>query len=310
MKTTALFVEQVIIGLVALAAGTLMVSPALLLDLGRSDLGVIALLAAAAYLIGIVYDRFADTLLQDLERQGRLQFGLRMYYREHPKGDPFPEDLYRQRLLHNEEAADYARYLRTRIRLTRACTTLLPALGVAVGLNTLGARLLPRLLGALLVVAVYAIAFLWKLRPYPPPRERSFWERAHAAYALPRTDDLVNEPVRRRYEEWIGGYNREECRPELPMWRLILRCEPLVWPTLVLALTAGAAAVVGGQILAAIGLTLATLALTALFGWSWLRISETYYQFVRDFGESHRTGPPADLRDEINDEPLEGPESG
>ena len=82
MKTTELFVEQVLIGFMVLLVGALVFwGDVYAFALKRSDksLDLIVtggILIGTAYLIGMVYDRIADTLLQDIEAQGRLQFAL------------------------------------------------------------------------------------------------------------------------------------------------------------------------------------------------------------------------------------------
>ena len=85
MKTTELFVEQVLIGFMVLLVGALIFwGDVYAFALKRSDksldlIVIGGILIGTAYLIGMVYDRIADTLLQDIEAQGRLQFALRPF---------------------------------------------------------------------------------------------------------------------------------------------------------------------------------------------------------------------------------------
>ena len=77
-----------------------------------------------AYLIGIVYDRVADTLMEDIEGHYRNLFAV--------DTGAFAEDRLRIRALRTEQSSSYAGYLRTRIRLSRALATLFPGLSCAL----------------------------------------------------------------------------------------------------------------------------------------------------------------------------------
>lgn len=75
MKTTEIFVEQVLIGLLVLATGFLpYCNTGKIKELFESKSIVEgAGIVAIAYLLGIVFDRFADTLLSRLEQYHRLK---------------------------------------------------------------------------------------------------------------------------------------------------------------------------------------------------------------------------------------------
>ncbi|MGI8733497.1 MAG: hypothetical protein ACR2LM_09375 [Pyrinomonadaceae bacterium] len=158
MKTTELFVEQVLIGfLVLLVAALVFWADLYAFLVRRSDKSLELLvtggvLVGAAYLIGMVYDRVADTLLQDIESHGRLQFALARFKFKTGKvrtnevktekipadeedvkdfdiwvaknRDPFEDGKYRMMVLGSAEATAQMEYLRSRIRLTRAMTTI------------------------------------------------------------------------------------------------------------------------------------------------------------------------------------------
>jgi len=129
LKTTEVFVEQVLIGLLVILNFALLASPALVSQL-KFDFQTGAAVVGVAYLIGIVFDRFADTLLEDIERHNRLKFALdeekrclKSLAEDKPNApenasiskDFFPEDKYRMKLFDSGEAVSYANYLRTRI---------------------------------------------------------------------------------------------------------------------------------------------------------------------------------------------------
>lgn len=68
MKTTEIFVEQVLIGLLVLAIGGLPYWKWCEVCKAWDDLGKGVLLIAVAYLLGIIFDRYADTLLSRVEQ--------------------------------------------------------------------------------------------------------------------------------------------------------------------------------------------------------------------------------------------------
>jgi hypothetical protein len=86
MKTTEVFVEQVIIGVLLLFTSALLISEDLFSSVVNLDLGGAIILLGGVYLLGIVYDRFADTLLQDLEQHHRLRFAFKRIENPNPRG--------------------------------------------------------------------------------------------------------------------------------------------------------------------------------------------------------------------------------
>jgi len=170
VKTTEIFVEQVLIGaLVLIVVG-------LFLGVGLEDLsagtvtGVAVGLAGlgAAYLAGIVYDRVADTMLASIESRSRLRAAKKRHDDSICKTvlprDLFPEDKLRLLIQSAEKTVgDYADYLRTRMRLTRALATLAPALAVAVAVGKplagAGHSAETRVDALLWVLGMYALVF-------------------------------------------------------------------------------------------------------------------------------------------------------
>ncbi|MCH7678766.1 hypothetical protein IID10_05285 [candidate division KSB1 bacterium] len=74
MKTTAIFVEQVFVGLIVLAIGALPFINWNLLDSTLINLGKGIGIVAIAYLLGIIFDRFTDTILSRCDQYHRLKF--------------------------------------------------------------------------------------------------------------------------------------------------------------------------------------------------------------------------------------------
>lgn len=144
MKTTEVFIEQVIIGCLVIFVGCLPFHEKIICILKNqavhaviTQLSIGAIVVGCAYLIGIVYDRFADTLFQDLERLCRLSYVLKSVTNQEDfepdqlQKDPFPEYEYRHAVLSSNRAADKESYLRTRLRLTRSLASILPAMAAS-----------------------------------------------------------------------------------------------------------------------------------------------------------------------------------
>ncbi|HJV33096.1 MAG TPA: hypothetical protein VJ694_03650, partial [Patescibacteria group bacterium] len=213
MKTTELFVEQLIIGIAVVLTAAVMVWPEFAAELYRNgaiDLSKVAFVLAGAYLVGIVYDRVADSMLQDLEQHHRLLYALGKIYKaqderkhryEPEPVDRFPEGKWRTRVMGAGGAAEHADYLRSRIRLTRALTTMIPAMAVAGALAE--GKTTARAIAGLTVLAVYLIAFVSKIaRREPLPKPWTTLEEK-TEYEWPRTHRVSEEDVRKWYEDRI-----------------------------------------------------------------------------------------------------------
>jgi hypothetical protein len=146
MRTTELFVEQVFVGFLVLLIPALPFHPELLKHsaavnaLGTfGSVAVAAALVGAPYLLGVVFDRLADSLLRGLEQHNRLRFALAKLKTWPKEGweDPFPEDRLRVRIFAQGGAlVEWLDYLRWRIRLTRALTVFGPGITLALVLAT------------------------------------------------------------------------------------------------------------------------------------------------------------------------------
>lgn len=267
MKTTELFVEQVLIGLAVVVTGALFVSVEAATFIFKADLGALAVLGAVAYLVGILFDRFGDTILACLEQHHRLQFALKQLGKGGGKrGDPFPEDTYRISVFHNDQASDYAHYLRSRIRLTRALTVLAPALSLGIALYLTNAKCPERPVAGLLAVVVYSCLFLKRLD-----------------HGLPHTSKLAKKKIRDWYKRRAGELH--------PLARFVLRNEPIAALAVAILALGGAVIVLLGEAprvqnkLAVAGAVFAVgTVLTALAGWAWWRITETFFTFLAIYG--------------------------
>lgn len=275
MKTTELFVEQMLIGLLVLAAGGLLMPGQPMDAFWNLGPGESAAVLAVAYLIGVVYDRCADTILQDLERHHELWFTVGLVKGSKPEKETFPLSNLRIKILESDTATDYAHYLRSRIRLTRAMATLAPALSIGL-LNLEMKDDGYRVMSASLVLVTYLAVFFIKL---------SKTQEEVATNRKPKSTDKLFKLSAEEYEDYIRrtGFDKGRKTNTLPF---ILRYEEAATGAIVVTL---------GSILVAFFCTrdksavylipVAGLALTVLFGWAWWRISTTFYRFVRRYGK-------------------------
>jgi hypothetical protein len=265
MKTTELFVEQVLIGFFVIGIVTLLASHGLPnIDWETKTLKAVVLstgLLVVAYLIGIVYDRCADTLLKDIDQHNRLRAGLKdTDLTQSVTKDPFPEQDIRTKILAKaSEMVEYANYLRSRMRLTRALATLVPALGLTWILIQLGNQA-TWVYGTVVISLVYGIALLLKLFgwTYEPPRTNKL--------------DKVNE--------YIEGHRKKNTN-ELTLIRPTILLEPVYWGLFVLTISGWIFVLraSGNNLLLLI--PFASIGLTLLVGWCWWRISGTFFSLLR-----------------------------
>lgn len=261
MKTTEVFVEQVLIGFLVLLIGALPFVGATLPE----SVGALKVIGSAigtvgvAYLLGIPFDRFADSVLSSLETRTRLAFSV-----EHPvpgSEDPFPEDLLKIAVQQaNDGTVAWMEYLRSRIRLARAVAVFAPGLTLSAilatwpesGQNWFVSSAPPWAVTATLgsSCVIYATAFLCALR---------------AEEALPKTNELL-EMITARQEIPVFTWKKDPVP-----WLLI----PFVAIGVVLGMASqsGLCALVG----------VVGLLITLLTGWSWWRITKTYMTFLANF---------------------------
>lgn len=280
MKTTAMFVEHVLIGglfltLMALlfpdwfsgwqAAGTFQS-----ILFGTSALG-------AAYLIGIVYDRFADTLLEDQERRNQLRYAKRRVKHLLPESkNLFPIPKLRIKMLSAAPGiTDHAGYLRTRIRLTRALASILPALALGFSIN----RLLTapyikvgngydniewtfclRWTAVVILAAIYGGIFVWKVFRDDKFKSLTIW------WDSDKTSDT--------YLEDIKNYLKKCWALKDPLyWGLGIITLFTIYPEWLRT---------GGWCWA---LPACSFVLTLLIGWAWKRIHKTYMRLMDNYNE-------------------------
>jgi hypothetical protein len=266
MKTTELFVEQTLTGfLVLTAAAAPFLSWESLEKLPEEATGGIDISSAAgaigaAYLLGVIFDRFADTLLERINRWNRLLFAIELKAENKAlePDDPFPEDRLQIEVIHKGgEAWEWMDYLRSRIRVARAMTAFVPALTLSIVL-AIGLRDRPGTVNAVLaiVVGAYVVSFLVS----------RILERS--SQRLPKTYELNTDA---------------DCQKARDMMRVAK--EPVLWLVVALiALGLGLISLADGPNRTAMGAVLATgTVLAAISGWAWWRTTGTFMQFLCDF---------------------------
>lgn len=266
MKSTELFVEQTLTGFLVLTAAA---APFLGLEAvqkvsdeatGGLDIGEAAGAIGAAYLLGVVFDRFADTLLERFNRWNRLLFAIEL--KEKNEGlsphDPFPEDRLQIEVIHEGgEAWEWMDYLRARIRTARAMAAFVPAVTLSVALAIFFQERRSTVHAVLgIVLAAYVISFL-------------------ASRILEKSDRRLPKTYHLRTDA--------ECQHAQDMMRTVR--EPVFWLGVFLTgVGVSLIALADADDRAAIAGVLATGGvLGGISGWAWWRTTITFMQFLRDF---------------------------
>jgi hypothetical protein len=227
---------------------------------GGVDISSAAGAIGVAYLLGVIFDRFADTLLERFNRWNRLLFAIEL--KEENKAltpdDPFPEDRLQIEVIHKgDEAWEWMDYIRSRIRIDRAMAAFLPAVTLSMEL-VVGLRDRPDIVRAVLaiVVAAYVSAFI----------ASRILERS--SRRLPKTYDLHTD---------------QDCRGALGKMHTL--SEPAFWLGVFLfGLGLGLMAVATDAARPAMASVLGVGAvLTAVSVWAWWKTTITFMQFLYDF---------------------------
>lgn len=326
MKTTELFVDQVLIGLLVLVT-LLALSPLPFPSLDNFDLAKATAVVACAYFTGILYDRFADTLLQDMESHQRLAVSLGKWMAAKPaNSDRFPgfpatartevfdAGTYRMAVIRNGQASDYSDYLRSRMRLTRALATLLPGMSVALvaylstdadtgKFNACGSvdgiveplRFLCGDTGqwapVLVVTLIYGVTFLSQFAKPDVLGKQDQSASTPRWWAKPPRTELTKEQLQ-AYDAMLGQPDWRRSTGMSQFWA-IWRVDPglCLFSIVLTVLGVGLAYGLGPAHYAAV--PLAGVLLTLLAAWTWWRISETFMKFIRRFARSEKRSKPA-----------------
>lgn len=303
MKTTELFVELVLIGSMVLAIAVLPLYPEIAagrvgipLGGGASAVEIVvggAVLLGLVYLIGVVFDRLADTILETWEKHLRLRFAAKSATSSKGEnGDPFPEDVFKMRiLLKGDSALEWMDYLRTRVRLARSLLVFLPGLTLALQIALISDRCGPPAgIGALVVSPWIGVLLLFIYMAVPLMRwlaRQASRHRRRLKFRLmtPRTDSEARFRAYCRLRDLRSqgrvpmSWNLFDFGVGLPalVFAFVLSLSGLViWNCTTMPIAAIAATGFG---------------LTLLSAWAWSRILNTYRVYLRDIGHRLRDLP-------------------
>ena len=299
MKTGELYLEQVFIGAFVLAAFALPwlpeISKAITETEGLHSVVTGSLALGLAFLIGVPFDRFADTLLERLERHNRLRAALRTAAdkklelsgdRRKLAVDYFPEDQLRLAALRDSPAVvAWIDYHRSRVRLTRALAVYGPGLLLAGTVGSLRYSVQPyEMFPAAVLFGIVVLYGAWAaLADRMPELPRSDSAR-FIDYALEHgwIDGRLGKV--KRYDR--GRAAKTGIKSDVAIWRS--EWLPLSMPLALLALALGVAlrhaceswAAGFAAAAAPLGLALAGIAAVVFSAWSWWRISATYRSYL------------------------------
>jgi hypothetical protein len=306
MNTTEIFIEQVFVGAMVLLVAVLSLLPEAVTCMPTLEIpeGVVlgTLLVGLAYILGIVFDRVADTLTGDLEAHNRARFALSIVV-DRDVGvwpsrwsDPFPEDRLRTQALRGAQPeVDQLNYLRVRMRLSRALGIFTPALAYALVLGTLRhARVASdgSTCTSLLNATAGADDLLWWLWVIPGAYIGAIVVTATLAAVMgdstvleaPRTDDGGKMKKYAKVRGYVSANDVLLDKNPTRIWSLGF---DIVRSRLVLAWAVIVYFTFDRISLPDVSITVLTTALT-LFGlafvstWAWWRISRTFMIFLRN----------------------------
>jgi len=297
MKITQMYVEQIIIGLLVLLAIALFVAPIIypgpseltcLLNRIEIEIADATLVVVAAYLLGMVYDRVADTILDDTDRHNRLRFALaKIAEKVNPetrkiptiKTDPFDEAALRIEALGNGDAADYMEYLRSRMRLMRALCTLIPLYTVIASLylvtdwKFVGVNSQSWICVGIIVLTIYGFALF-----FSAIGRKSYWKRP------PKTND-TGGPVEDYLRAHLEFHDPGKDSQGAITWKLADCFKDPTWYAFAfMTATSIGVLAISGRLDDRWQIPITGVLLTLLTGWVWLRVSKTFMSFIRDFG--------------------------
>ena len=316
MKTTELYVEQVLIGAMALFALVLPWSPEMrmLVQYPKSMALILggALVLGVSFLLGILFDRFADTLTEPLENHQRIRFTWNLIYKKYHckfhgresnadiggetfdmlygENDPFPEDTIRYKSLSRSDGiVSWLDYHRSRVRLARAMAIYIPWITVAGVIGI--ARLSPTLAcgngwayASVLMFLPYCGAAWWnalrKSKAKLNPRDSNYLTQA------PRTDNqegaVAYVKLHRVYSDPMLNPSADE-KLIFASLSHVLRRDPTTLAVLLLLLVATCAGISVGISQGSTGTLLMVIfgiVGTTMAAWSWWRIGNTFRTYL------------------------------
>jgi len=294
MKTTEIFIEQVLVGSIVLAIAVLPLYAEIpcrwptiectkLTFVGGVAGG--AVLLGLVYLVGMVFDRLADTILETWERHMRLRFAFKATTGwPRPWRDPFPEGKYKTRILIQGGAvSEWIEYLRTRIRLARSLAIFLPGLTVALQAALLhfdckadcGGMSCDPWLGIVLLAGYMVLPSIqWCLS-----RSKSLSEMSKGIWKPPKTNDDEKEVC--NYARARGLVNQDGPSAG---WTFLDVC--LGPPFVLFAVLLCYSGFIAAKDSWLLWITISGFGLTILSAWAWSRIVNTYMIYLEQLGRA------------------------
>lgn len=304
MKTTELYIEQVIIGFLVLAIAALPWAPELKYKLGDINIAEGSVLLGLAFLLGIPFDRFADTLLDRLDRHHRLQLALDIWDgwkfpetkpsdNNHLTQDLFAEDEYRLRGLRDKDAVvNWIEYHRSRIRLARALAVYGPALTFSLTLSMArGDHGMSRYEIGIWLSAVAAGYVVWGIVASPPKslRKQTQTSSKQSNCKSPPKSALFGEVLPRTNEALFSLYAKKRHRIDKETRvQKAPRAGARVWfderrilvvPVAVLVAALSFGLNYNGK---TAWIAVCGALVTLISAWTWWRISTTYRTYLYD----------------------------
>lgn len=295
MKTTELFIEQLIIGILVVSTGiALGIGPVSTSEWFTSlkDVNEIvkgAAFFALAYPIGILFDRVADTLLEGAY-QHMVLVRANPNFETHSKKDPFPLHKYHMKVMKEKsDIVEHAGYLRHRMRILRSVVVLLPAMTIAILLHKIGENA-PWSGAMIIIIATYAALFGWQLlrlllRRYSigeretrtKNRKTKKWVISHPLlflFAVPPKTNCGSTVLSAYYKNSKHWFLRIVYLIQEPVFLLM-------WVLYYYS----------SNITRDPGNGTSLIPLIIIFGtafvvWAWWRVSRTFLKFVEDFGKT------------------------
>jgi hypothetical protein len=274
MKTTEIFIEQVIIGFIVLAICLLPVHSAIESYGSGKDIFVTVAAVGVAYLLGIIFDRYADGCVQRYEQHLRARCAIELSPLPEEPADPFPEDRYRiQQLSAGSGLTEWFNYLRSTIRLSRALAVFVPGLTLA---GVMATRNWPNFDGT----AAWGYYVLAATYLGLPVISAVIGKSLFGSHVAPRTD------AREKMKEYRVNRGLGKGADEPRCAHLFRQLMDLVWSpsmiggVLIFAAAAVQAAGASPHRKLALVLTACGLAFTILSAWAWARMQKTFMQYL------------------------------
>jgi hypothetical protein len=246
----------------------------------------------AAYFLGMLYDRVADTLLEDQEKRSRLRYALERYENKKVSfsaKDLFPENILRIQIFNARSGiSEHTSYLRSRIRLLRALTTLIPALTVSYVIYGLmeGQKGWPylRIVGTGGLFLIYSLVFLYKILSGVSEKKKEYkiWH-----WLSKWREDTVQDVPPKTFIDYKKHFNMKELLNDIEkhldqIWALRDPVFLGLWLLIILSAVLGFSIekISTFWILPFLGLFL-----TMLCGWAFLRVHQTFLSLLDDYHE-------------------------